>query len=114
MSTRKEQWVRLYKAAQEGDLFELQNLIENGADVTYQHEDFVNSPLIAAAQNGYLEVVKYLIEKDANPFYQSKVSKKTAKDYAKERGYLPVFNYLDEMFSEKEIYIELLNSFSLN
>lgn len=114
MSTKKEQWVRLYKAAQEGDLFELQNLIENGANVAYQHEDFVNSPLIAAAQNGYLEVVKYLIENGADAYYESKVSRKTAKDYAKERGYLQVFNYLEKLFPEKENIKDLLYSFSLN
>lgn len=107
-------WIRLYKAAQEGDVYDLLVLFEEGVDISFQHPDFVNSPLIAAAQNGYLEVVKCLIAKGADPHYLSKVSRKTAKDYAKERGYLSVFNYLEQLFPVRESYQELLTSFSLN
>lgn len=107
-------WCNLYKASQEGDLEEVQSLLNVGVDISYEHPDFVNSPLIAASQNGYLDVVKCLIENGANPYYLSKVSKKTAKDYAKERGYLHVYNYLNKLFPKLEKYHDLLSSFSLN
>lgn len=61
----KNQNVELIKAAYEGNLNIVKDLIENGADINYIDE-YCGTALHGAANNRNLEMVKYLIEKGAD------------------------------------------------
>ena len=56
---------KLWKAAQNGDLEAIKNMVENSfISPLFNEEDF-NDPLCIAAYKGHFEVVKYLIEHGA-------------------------------------------------
>jgi ankyrin repeat protein len=57
--------INLITAAQTGDIKELRNAINNGADIDYQGEDG-STALIIAAYYEYHNIVKYLVEHDAD------------------------------------------------
>lgn len=60
-----DQGAELMNAAKEGDLKQVRDLLDNGADVDTKDDSGV-SALLAAAVNGHIEVVKLLLESEAN------------------------------------------------
>lgn len=104
----------LYKAAQEGQLNLVKEIIDKGADPNAEHPVIKSTALIAAAQNGYIHIVEYLIQKGADPHKKSGIGHKTASEYAKERGYISLFNYLNKNYPERYSIQKLISEFSLN
>eukprot|EP00919_Chromeraceae_sp_WS-2016_P061355 GHVR01145502.1.p1 GENE.GHVR01145502.1~~GHVR01145502.1.p1 ORF type:complete len:128 (-),score=23.22 GHVR01145502.1:900-1283(-) len=63
----------LHKAAEDGRLDEINELISKGTDVNSNGEDG-RGPLVFACEQGHLDVVKTLIEKGANVNSKDNVS----------------------------------------
>ncbi|HWU34516.1 MAG TPA: ankyrin repeat domain-containing protein [Methylovorus sp.] len=59
-------WSALQIAANKGQLAVVKYLVEQGADVNYQHPMTKMTPLHLAAYDGYTDVVKYLVSKGAD------------------------------------------------
>jgi hypothetical protein len=70
--------IPLFLAACSGDLVEMQNLVQRGADIYKANKDG-QSPLSIAAQHGHLSVVQYLVQQGAD------------KDKAADDGFTPLF-----------------------
>ena len=63
---------KLWKAAENGDLEAIKNMVENSfISPLFNEEDF-NDPLCIAAYEGHYEVVKYFIEHGAAVNYQDR------------------------------------------
>ena len=58
----------LFEAAQRGDFNQVQQLVENGADVNAVNEYHI-TPFLAAYFDGHTEVVKYLLSEGGNANY---------------------------------------------
>ena len=64
-----EEWFgkeQLHFAAQDGDLAEVQRLVERGGDVNALDADLSFTPLHYAARGGHIEVMKYLLSVGAD------------------------------------------------
>jgi ankyrin repeat protein len=57
---------KLFKAAQDGDLDKVNDLLKEGANPNATKFDGA-TPLFIASQNGHIEVVKVLLENGADP-----------------------------------------------
>lgn len=78
----------LFEAAHDGNLAEVDRLIELGADVHYADDE----PLKHAAANGHLEVVKRLIELGADVHAQDDYALRRAT----ENGHSDVVDYFNQ------------------
>ena len=83
---------RLIEAAAAGDLDEVMELVEKGADVNAKDKDGW-TPLHYAASNGYLDVVKFLVENGADVDAEDKDSQ-TPLHVAAFFGHLDVVKFL--------------------
>ena len=87
----------LLKAAMDGDIQLVKDLIANGADVNtmprYSMDRTSYSPLMLAAENGHLSVVQYLHQHGANITLEDR-NKYSAIHYASEKGHLDVLSCL--------------------
>ncbi|KAJ6237966.1 ankyrin repeat [Anaeramoeba flamelloides] len=105
----------LYCAAEKGQIKVVRKLLENGADINYQHPWWRQknvpegwgppTPLIIASNNGHFQVVKYLVEKGANPDLRNNLGE-TALDLAKKKGHFLIVKILKK---EKLISAKLLS-----
>ena len=77
---------KLIEAAEEGDLQEVKQLTQHGADI-HAENDYA---LQLAARNGHLEVVKYLIQSGA----EIHAGNDAALRWAARNGHLEVIKYL--------------------
>jgi len=85
---------QLHLAAMEGDLEEIEKLVENGADVNAKKHNG-DTPLHLAAIYGYLEVVKYLVKKKADVNAKGNCGD-TPLHFAAMNGHLNVVKFLVE------------------
>lgn len=54
----------LIKACEDGDLEKVKSIIEKGADINLEYDDW--TPLTKASEKGHLNIVKYLVENGAD------------------------------------------------
>lgn len=62
---RREEGVRLHSAITYGSLEEVRDIVDDGVDIDFLHND--KTPLLAAALEGYGEIVDFLLEAGADP-----------------------------------------------
>jgi ankyrin repeat protein len=86
---------QLRNAAYNGNLGEVQRLLQNGADINARLGYYNSTALIVAAVNGRFEIVKYLVEKGADINLRDNDGD-AAMSSAYDRGYLQIYNYLKE------------------
>jgi ankyrin repeat protein len=87
----------LTKAASVGDLANIRNLVEKGADVNEKIKDGTGrTALIKAAEKGHIDIVRYLIGKGADVNYKADMSGDTALEDAAAGGYIDVVGLLIE------------------
>jgi ankyrin repeat protein len=90
----------LYIAACNGELTEVQNLVEQGADVNKENSDG-SSSLFIAVQQGFLEVVQYLVQQGAEKD-KATIFGCTAVYLAAQQGHLEVVQYLAQQGVDKD------------
>jgi hypothetical protein len=84
---------RLGKAAAEGNLALVSELIERGANLGPFMKHAI-TPLMVACNNGHLDVVRYLIARGANVNHRTDDDRTTALMFASAKGYLEIVRVL--------------------
>lgn len=84
---------RLYAAAKDGRLGDVEEAIDEGAELDMQHPEFGSTPLVIACMNNHIEVAHYLLESEAdlegrNKFGWTALLAATSKGHIVLSGYL--------------------------
>lgn len=95
--------VRLFNAAEKGDVKRIEDLTEQGADVNVRLGENRLTPLMAAARRGHLKAVTVLLSRGADPNLKDARFNKNAYHWALKNAHHDIARLLLENGASKEL-----------